>query len=170
MKSSELIRFPGFTYVFQALLSGTESTLTNRVPRPGSLASRFRNSEHASTARPVGVLELRRVGFCTGSTSSGQPGKIPAPAYQRKTGIYNTLHKAGQTYKADKPVHFPKQATESLFVGIQQSALNTQPVSVREPGLADMLRTDCLVPNPTAVPHPSSGCAPQTPIHPRFHR
>jgi len=68
-------------------------------------AGSFRNSEHASTARPKGVMKLGRVGVCAGY--SAPPFKmtrdiIPlVTAYQRKTGIYNTLDRLGQTGKCD---------------------------------------------------------------------
>ncbi len=64
----------------------------------------FWNSEHASTAKLKGVLELGRVGFRAGNNHVASPQKPdwrnrpPSPAHQRKTGIYNTLATAGQTY------------------------------------------------------------------------
>jgi len=62
------------------------------------------NSEHASTARPnriVGAWPRRilhwKLPKMLNRKKRPEKFKTPAAAYQRKTGIYNTLHSTGQT-------------------------------------------------------------------------
>jgi len=57
----------------------------------------LRSSEHASTARPEGVLSLAASGFAPGSNPD-RTKKTLIPVSLRKTAVYNTPGKPGQTH------------------------------------------------------------------------
>lgn len=132
--------FKEFTNVFRHRLPEAASRLTNHGSRcnrkhaQSSLGLLFRNSEHASTAKPEGVLELGRVGVRTRvlpetlrRKNRTREIKTPVPAYQRKTKIYNTLGTTGQTYSRDVRPRLPGSSEQSIFRAIQPPS---------EPGLS----------------------------------
>jgi hypothetical protein len=78
-------------------------------------------SEHASTARPVGVLSLAASDFALDFYRKDSPQnedwrkKAPVSATQSKTGIYNTSDKQGQTHQNEVLSAAEYLVKESIF-------------------------------------------------------